>query len=54
MALVHTLVQGAKNERGFSGTGRLLGRILSALTSVYPKDQKLLNPEEWSDPRKFM
>lgn len=54
MALVHTLVQGTKNERGFSGTGRLLGRILSALTSVYPKDQRFLNPEEWSDPRKLV
>ena len=51
--VIKSLASGTKNERGFSGTGRIVGRILASLTSTYPKDQRFLNRGEWSDPSKI-
>ena len=41
------LVANTKNERGYSGSGRLVGRVLAALTWVYALDQRFVNPDEW-------
>lgn len=48
--VIKLLVSGTKNERGFSGASHIVGRLLSALTSIYPKDQRFLNRDEWLDP----
>lgn len=50
MDLLKALVDGCRNERGYSATGRLLTLILQALTNVYVMEHRCLNPDEWSNP----
>ena len=42
------LVAETKNERGYTATGRLISRVLAALTSIYATDSRLVNEEEWN------
>ncbi|GJJ09464.1 hypothetical protein Clacol_003687 [Clathrus columnatus] len=48
--LLSLLVDKTLSERGFTSTGRLLTRILSTLTSVYPINSRFVNTNEWDDP----
>ncbi|KAJ7071512.1 hypothetical protein C8F01DRAFT_1110832 [Mycena amicta] len=49
LRLLVLLVEKAKGERGYSGTGRLLARALH-VASVYPINSRFLNTAEWEDP----
>jgi proteasome activator subunit 4 len=50
---MQTLVVSTKNERGYSSTGRLVGRVLAALTWVYALDQRFVNSDEWESESQF-
>ncbi|KAJ3843176.1 hypothetical protein F5878DRAFT_605646 [Lentinula raphanica] len=47
--LIKLLRDKTKNERGYSGTGYLITRILHTLTGVYPQDNRFVNATEWND-----
>ena len=44
------LADGCRTERGYWLAARLLQRLLSALVSIYPRDQRLVNAGEWRSP----
>ncbi|KAA1468528.1 hypothetical protein DENSPDRAFT_833844 [Dentipellis sp. KUC8613] len=46
--LLSTLADKTLNERGFTGTGRLLTRILTTLSSVYPVQNQFVNADKWN------
>ncbi|KAI0343973.1 ARM repeat-containing protein [Trametopsis cervina] len=50
IALLQLLIDKAKSERGYTGTGRMVHRILHTLAGVYPVNGRFVNTEEWNDP----
>jgi proteasome activator subunit 4 len=44
------LTEKTKSERGYTGTGRLLTRVLHTLAGVYPLNSRFVNSDEWEDP----
>jgi proteasome activator subunit 4 len=42
-------VEKTKSERGYTGTGRLITRILNTIGSTYPLNTRFLNTDEWED-----
>ncbi|KAF8213422.1 hypothetical protein K438DRAFT_1750713 [Mycena galopus ATCC 62051] len=50
LGLLSLLVEKTKGERGYSGTGRLLSRLLHNLAGVYPINSRFVNTSEWQDP----
>ncbi|KAJ6519492.1 hypothetical protein C8R45DRAFT_852433 [Mycena sanguinolenta] len=50
LQLISSLVEKTKGERGYSGTGRLLSRLLHNLAGVYPINSRFVNSNEWQDP----
>ncbi|KAJ6574754.1 hypothetical protein B0H19DRAFT_932973 [Mycena capillaripes] len=50
LGLLSILVEKTKGERGYSGTGRLLSRLLHNLAGVYPINSRFVNTSEWQDP----
>ncbi|KAG8935851.1 hypothetical protein FRC00_010222 [Tulasnella sp. 408] len=50
MLSLMTTLRKAKNERGYSGFGRLVNRTLATLTGTYPLEQRIVNPRQWKDP----
>ncbi|KAF7320019.1 hypothetical protein MKEN_00785900 [Mycena kentingensis (nom. inval.)] len=50
LGLVSLLVDKTMGERGYSGTGRLVSRILHNVAGVYPINSRFLNTAEWQDP----
>ncbi|KAJ7630604.1 hypothetical protein FB45DRAFT_746590 [Roridomyces roridus] len=50
LGLLSLLVDKTKGERGYSGTGRLLGRILHNVAGTYPLNSRFVNHSEWVDP----
>ncbi|EMD41612.1 hypothetical protein CERSUDRAFT_110183 [Gelatoporia subvermispora B] len=50
MDLMYLLIDKTKSERGYSGTGRLLNRVMHTVSSVTPINTRFLNPQEWNDP----
>ncbi|KAJ6501707.1 hypothetical protein C8R47DRAFT_1108448 [Mycena vitilis] len=50
LGLLSLLVEKTKGERGYSGTGRLLSRLLHNLAGVYPINSRFVNANEWQDP----
>ena len=46
------LVEKTKSERGYTSTGRMITRILSTISSVYPLNSRFVNTQEWKDPSK--
>lgn len=49
LSLLQTL-RAAKNERGYSGVGRMLSRLLFTLTATYIVESRFVNPRQWGDP----
>lgn len=47
LALLNSLTNQVKNERGYSGTGRLLTRVVHSIGEIYTLDEKFLNESEW-------
>ncbi|KAL5534546.1 hypothetical protein ACEPAG_1009 [Sanghuangporus baumii] len=47
LELVSVLIDKTKSERGFSGTGRLILRLLHTLSGVYPVNSRFVNSDEW-------
>ncbi|KAJ7785950.1 hypothetical protein B0H16DRAFT_1488659 [Mycena metata] len=50
LGLLSVLVEKTKGERGYSGTGRLISRLLHNLAGVYPINSRFVNSSEWQDP----
>ncbi|GJE87739.1 proteasome-substrate-size regulator, mid region domain-containing protein [Phanerochaete sordida] len=48
--LLQLLIDSTKTERGYSGTGRLIHRILHTVGAVYPTNARFVNSDEWDDP----
>ena len=48
MELLSLLADKAFSERGYSGTGRLIQRVLSTLVGVYPLNARFVNTDEWN------
>lgn len=48
MELLSLLADKTFNERGYSGTGRLVHRVLSTLAGVYPLNARFVNTDEWN------
>jgi len=46
-------VEKTKSERGYNSAGRLITRILSTISSVYPLNSRFVNTEEWDNPGLF-
>ncbi len=38
-----------KNERGYSGAGRLIIRLLHNLAGIYTLEERFVNPADWED-----
>ncbi|KAJ7666470.1 hypothetical protein B0H17DRAFT_1162570 [Mycena rosella] len=49
LQLLSLLVEKTKGERGYSGTGRLIARILHNVAGVYPINSRFVNTSEWLD-----
>jgi proteasome activator subunit 4 len=47
------LVDKTMSERGFSGTGRLITRLLHTLSDVYPLHGRYVNDDEWNSEGEF-
>lgn len=47
--LLVLLVDKTKSERGYSGTGRLITRLMNTLSGVYPINSRFVNPDVWED-----
>lgn len=45
--LLNVLIEKTKSERGFSGSGRLVQRLMHTLCGVYPTNSRLVNTDEW-------
>ncbi|TFK23084.1 ARM repeat-containing protein [Coprinopsis marcescibilis] len=50
LRLTRMLVELTKTERGYMSSGRLITRVLSTLSSVYPLRGRFINEDEWNDP----
>lgn len=50
LGLLKLLVEKTKSERGYTGTGRLITRILNTIGGTYPLNSRFMNTEEWDDP----
>ncbi|KAJ7456643.1 hypothetical protein FB451DRAFT_1276697 [Mycena latifolia] len=50
LGLLELLVEKTKGERGYSGTARLISRILHNVAGVYPINSRFVNTSEWQDP----
>ncbi|CEL52206.1 Proteasome activator complex subunit 4 OS=Xenopus laevis GN=psme4 PE=2 SV=1 [Rhizoctonia solani AG-1 IB] len=50
LKLFKVLIQHCYNERGYSGTGRIISKVMHTLTSIYPLHSYFLNFNEWHDP----
>jgi len=50
MDLVSLLVDKTKGERGYSGVGHLVTRILNTIVGVYPQNCRFVNTDEWECP----
>ncbi|KAL4243149.1 BLM10 family protein [Abortiporus biennis] len=48
--LIVMLVEKTKSERGYTGTGRLMNRVLHTLASLYPTNSRFVNADLWDDP----
>ena len=48
--LLSVLVEKTLSERGYSGTGDLLARILATLSGTYPLNSRFVNTDEWNSP----
>lgn len=44
------LVEKTKSERGYTGTGRLINRILHTAATIYTLNSRYVNPDEWDSP----
>lgn len=44
------LVEKTKSERGYTGTGRLINRILHSAATIYTLNARYVNPDEWDSP----
>ncbi|KAG8925927.1 hypothetical protein FRC02_009341, partial [Tulasnella sp. 418] len=49
ISLINTL-RHCKSERGYSGNGRMVSRILGTLVNTYSTETRPLNPTQWKDP----
>ncbi|KAH8120588.1 hypothetical protein DFH11DRAFT_1838384 [Phellopilus nigrolimitatus] len=47
LGLLSVLIDKTKSERGYSGAGRLLSRLLHTLSGVYPYNSRFVNTDEW-------
>ncbi|KAH9964279.1 hypothetical protein BC827DRAFT_1190239 [Russula dissimulans] len=47
MELLSLLADKCFSERGYSGAGRLIHRVLSTLVGVYPLNARFVNTDEW-------
>ncbi|THH09871.1 hypothetical protein EW145_g1718 [Phellinidium pouzarii] len=45
--LISVLIEKTKSERGYSGSGRLVSRLLHTLSGVYPINGRFVNTDEW-------
>ncbi|KAI0757312.1 ARM repeat-containing protein [Daedaleopsis nitida] len=50
LGLVSLLVEKTKSERGYTGTGRLINRILHSAATIYTVNSRYVNPAEWDSP----
>ncbi|KAF8274047.1 hypothetical protein EI94DRAFT_1714621 [Lactarius quietus] len=46
--LLSLLADKTLNERGYSGTGRLINRVLGTLVGIYPLNARFVNTDEWN------
>jgi proteasome activator subunit 4 len=44
------LTEHSKNERGYSGVGRAIMRLLHNVVGVYTTEERFLNSDEWDNP----
>jgi proteasome activator subunit 4 len=54
MELLSILVDKTFSERGYSGTGRLIHRVLSTLVGVYPLNARFVNTDVWNSESMFL
>jgi hypothetical protein len=48
MELLSLLTEKTFSERGYSGTGRLIQRVLNTLVGVYPLNARFVNTDVWN------
>ncbi|KAF5375146.1 hypothetical protein D9758_000062 [Tetrapyrgos nigripes] len=48
--LMLLLIDKTKSERGYSGSGQLITRVLYTLTGIYPTNSRFVNSDEWLNP----
>ncbi len=46
---IMTTLTEAKNERGYSNFGRMVNQVIATLTGTYITDNRVVNPDEWSE-----
>ncbi|PWN54156.1 hypothetical protein IE53DRAFT_24314 [Violaceomyces palustris] len=47
LSIMQLTVQSCKSERGFSFAGRLVQRVITTLTGIYPREQRFVNEDVW-------
>ncbi|KAL7285729.1 hypothetical protein ACG7TL_000834 [Trametes sanguinea] len=50
LGLMALLVEKTKSERGYTGTGRLINRVLHTAATIYTLNSRYVNPDEWDSP----
>lgn len=53
MELLSLLADRTFSERGYSGTGRLVQRVLNTLAGVYPLNARFVNTDVWNSEGMF-
>jgi len=49
-ALIQTMIEHCKSERGYTTTARVLAITLMTLTNTWVRDYRSVNADEWTDP----
>ncbi|KAH9922007.1 ARM repeat-containing protein [Epithele typhae] len=50
LSLINLLVEKTKSERGYTGTGRLINRVVHSAGIIYTQNSRFANPDEWDSP----
>ena len=49
VSVFQLITENCRSERGFSFAAKLVQKVISSLTSIYPREQRFVNPDTWEN-----